>query len=341
MWETQQWTNHLGKVEIPIKMVMDSPGAPDLVCLVYHMATKWAWQLGQQWVIPKSTRLSVEPHFCLFHNVFFWMGQYGTHGTHAPFLVSTHPRFYFKLSTPNAGYLANFSFSRCPQWGKSPLGESKGSRIRISNFWPCNGPPKFRLLQICEVIICQLICPIISVNMSVRRCVAVFPACQVCEHQMPVENSKVIFGQGLDPKRGWFNHIFDRQVQWFFLVRLSIYDIYIYILFAGQYRLVFLGYPWLSNSYGNHGPWQTKKVISLWFWWFSMVFPVVGISVIPDCCRGSASGWTNWWRVGYERHLVMQILVREYMNYMNYICGVSWNGGTPKNRWMVSWKIPI
>ena len=113
---------------------------------------------------------------------------------------------------------------------KISAGRIEGISNSDLEFWPCNGPPKFRLLQICEVIICQLICPIISVNMSVRRCVAVFPACQVCEHQMPVENSKVIFGQGLDPKRGWFNHIFDRQVQWFFLVRLSIYDIYIYYL---------------------------------------------------------------------------------------------------------------
>lgn len=90
---------------------------------------------------------------------FFLMGQYGTHGTHgthAPFLVSRIPFWLLGLSTrQHAGYLANFSFSWCPQWWKSPLemGESKGSLCRIENS-RCNGPQKFRLLQICEVIIC-------------------------------------------------------------------------------------------------------------------------------------------------------------------------------------------
>ena len=145
---------------------------------------------------------------------------------------------------------------------------------------------------------------------------------------MPVENSKVIFGQDLDPKRGWFNHNFDRQVQCFFFLSGCPYIIYIYIYDC--WSISSSCFSWLPSGYLTvmetmvHGKPKTWFLYDFDdFTWFS----IVGISVnwLLQRINIRVNQPMKGRLCRYARCLVMQILVREYMNCME----LSWNGGTP------------
>jgi hypothetical protein len=147
MWETQQWTNHLGKVEIPIKMVMDSPGGTRFGVLGIshgHEMSLAAWPTMRKSRNPPVYLLN--RIFACFTTFFFEWDNMG-HMGHMPHFWSCASRFYFKLSTPNARRI----FGQFLILVVSSVRKISGGRIEgISNsdleFWPCNGPPK-----ICEV----------------------------------------------------------------------------------------------------------------------------------------------------------------------------------------------